>query len=149
SSGESGMSLQSTKPRRPRRRGTTVACALAVALCLPLPAPPAAAGGGGLPGQVWPAGTVLASFDRGGRINTFHGGCLYLAAGRGNGPHVGAFLYDIGDPTAPRLVHSLDAAASGHIWLKIGHLFGRSYSNPDVAHLGNGSNHLSDFADPF
>lgn len=110
---------------------------------------PALAAQGDLPDQAWPAGTFLSTFDRGGRINTFHRGYLYLAAEPGSGAHVGTFLYDISDPTSPVRVHSLDAAINGHIWTKIGDLFGRSYGNPDVAHLPNGSNHLSSFADPF
>jgi YVTN family beta-propeller protein len=81
----------------------------------------------GLPTQTWPAGTLLASWPQGGRIDTFHRGYLYIG-GDANGTHI----YDISNPQQPALRQSIAAGVNGHVWQKVGDLFYRQYYNPEL-----------------
>ncbi len=81
--------------------------------------------------QTWPAGTFLANFPEGDRINTYHRNYLMINGQAGTG------IWDISNPTAPKRVQFSDAANNGHRWWKLeGDLFYREYSVPEVEGTG-------------
>ncbi len=81
--------------------------------------------------QTWPAGTFLANFPEGDRINTYHRNYLMMNGQAGTG------VWDISNPTAPKRVQFSDAANNGHRWWKLeGDLFYREYSVPEVQGTG-------------
>ncbi|MCK8521077.1 PKD domain-containing protein [Aquimarina sp. D1M17] len=81
--------------------------------------------------QTWPAGTFLANFPEGDRINTYHRNYLMINGQAGTG------IWDISNPTAPKRVQFSDAANNGHRWWKLeGDLFYREYSVPEVQGTG-------------
>jgi YVTN family beta-propeller protein len=81
--------------------------------------------------QVWPTGTLLAHFRDGGRITTYHRGHLYL------GGLERTTVYNINNPTSPVRVNEWNVGENGHRWWKIGDLFWREYSQPEIQ--GSGS----------
>ncbi|TPN85116.1 PKD domain-containing protein [Aquimarina algicola] len=88
--------------------------------------------------QTWPAGTFLANFPEGDRVSTYHRNYLMIAGQEGTG------IWNISNPTAPTKVQSNDAANNGHRWWKMGDLFYREYSVPEVAGTGYKYLDLSD-----
>ncbi|MBQ4819024.1 PKD domain-containing protein [Aquimarina sp. MMG016] len=81
--------------------------------------------------QTWPAGTFLANFPEGDRINTYHRNYLMINGQAGTG------VWDVSNPTAPKRVQFSDAANNGHRWWKLeGDLFYREYSVPEVEGTG-------------
>ena len=81
--------------------------------------------------QTWPAGTFLANFPEGDRINTYHRNYLMINGQAGTG------IWDVSNPTAPKRVQFSDAANNGHRWWKLeGDLFYREYSVPHHPSLG-------------
>ncbi|MGY3792864.1 PKD domain-containing protein [Aquimarina sp. 433] len=92
--------------------------------------------------QTWPAGTFLANFPEGDRINTYHRNYLMINGQAGTG------VWDISNPTAPKRVQFSDAANNGHRWWKLdGDLFYREYSVPEVEGTGYKYLDLSDMLD--
>ena len=81
--------------------------------------------GPGLPTDTWAAGSHLGTMNRGGRINTFHRGYLYLGA------QSTTSVWDISDPGSPLQLEHLAVGVNGHTWLKIGDLFWRQYWIPE------------------
>jgi large repetitive protein len=99
----------------------------------------------GLPGQAWPAGTALASWEHGGRITTFHRGLLYL----GGTDNQDTWVYDISAPQTPQLACAGPTGLNGHAWQKVGDLFYRQYWNPEIANPPPaGVSQFIDLADP-
>ncbi|WP_025742139.1 PKD domain-containing protein [Aquimarina pacifica] len=88
--------------------------------------------------QTWPAGTFLANFPEGDRINTYHRNHLMISGQEGTG------IWDISNPTAPTKLQSNAAANNGHRWWKMGDLYYREYSVPEVAGTGYKYLDLSD-----
>ncbi len=80
--------------------------------------------------QTWPAGTFLANFPEGDRINTYHRNYLMINGQAGTG------VWDVSNPTAPKRIQFSDAANNGHRWWKLGDLFYREYSVPEVEGTG-------------
>ncbi len=76
--------------------------------------------------QTWPAGTFLANFPEGDRINTYHRNYLMIAGQEGTG------IWDISNPTNPERLRFNGAGNNGHRWWKIGDLYWREYSVPEV-----------------
>ncbi|SHJ27430.1 PKD domain-containing protein [Aquimarina spongiae] len=92
--------------------------------------------------QTWPAGTFLANFPEGDRINTYHRNYLMINGQAGTG------IWDVSNPTAPKRVQFSDAANNGHRWWKLeGDLFYREYSVPEVQGTGYKYLDLSDMLD--
>lgn len=89
--------------------------------------------------QTWPAGTFLANFPEGDRINTYHRNYLFMSGQAGTG------VWDVSNPTAPKRIQFSDAANNGHRWWKLeGDLFYREYSVPEVEGTGYKYLDLSD-----
>lgn len=80
--------------------------------------------------QTWPAGTFLANFPEGDRINTYHRNYLMIAGQEGTG------IWDISKPTTPKKIQFDGAGNNGHRWWKMGDLYYREYSVPEVAGTG-------------
>jgi len=81
--------------------------------------------------QTWPAGTFLANFPEGDRINTYHRNYLMINGQAGTG------VWDVSNPTAPKRVQFSEAANNGHRWWKLGgDLFYREYSVPELEGTG-------------
>ena len=87
--------------------------------------------------QTWPQGTLLADFLDGGRVTTYHRGYVYL------GGLSRTTVYDISDPTTPILVNEWDVGENGHRWWKVGDLFWREYSEPEIQGSGSKFANLS------
>ncbi|WP_162555741.1 PKD domain-containing protein [Reichenbachiella versicolor] len=77
--------------------------------------------------QTWPAGTFLSHFPEGDRINTYHRNYLMISGQAGTG------IWDISNPTDPTRLKFSEKANNGHRWYKIGDLFWREYSVPEVS----------------
>jgi len=81
--------------------------------------------------QTWPAGTFLANFPEGDRINTYHRNYLMINGQAGTG------VWDVSNPTTPKRVQFSDDANNGHRWWKLGgDLFYREYSVPELQGTG-------------
>ena len=80
--------------------------------------------------QNWPAGTFLSNFPHGDRVATYHRNYLMLSGQEGTG------IWDISNPTSPNRVNHHEAGNNGHRWWKMGDLFYREYSVPEVAGTG-------------
>ncbi len=92
--------------------------------------------------QTWPAGTFLANFPEGDRINTYHRNYLFMNGQAGTG------VWDVSNPTAPKRIQFSEAANNGHRWWKLeGDLFYREYSVPEVQGTGYKYLDLSDMLD--
>lgn len=91
--------------------------------------------------QTWPAGTFLSNFPEGDRINTYHRNYLMISGQEGTG------IWDISNPTDPNRLQFDAAANNGHRWWKMGDLYYREYSVPEVAGTGYKYLDLSDMLD--
>ncbi|WP_159025764.1 PKD domain-containing protein [Aquimarina sp. Aq78] len=80
--------------------------------------------------QTWPAGTFLSNFPQGDRINTYHRNYLMIAGQEGTG------IWDVSNPTDPKRLQFDGAGNNGHRWWKMGDLYYREYSVPEVAGSG-------------
>ncbi len=77
--------------------------------------------------QTWPAGTFLAHFNEGDRINTYHRNYFMIAG------QAGTSIWDLSNPTDPKRLQFNGAGNNGHRWWKMGDLYWREYSVPEVA----------------
>ncbi len=93
-------------------------------------APPEGTMGPTMTTETWPAGAFLSHFPEGDRINTYHRNYLMIAGQEGTG------IWDISNPTAPERVQFDEAANNGHRWWKMGDLYYREYSVPEVEGTG-------------
>ncbi|GAA3522182.1 hypothetical protein GCM10022393_40900 [Aquimarina addita] len=91
--------------------------------------------------QTWPAGTFLSNFPQGDRVCTYHRNYFMITGQEGTG------IYDISNPTDPIQLQFDEAANNGHRWWKMGDLFYREYSVPEVEGTGYKYLDLSDMLD--
>ncbi|WP_062617492.1 PKD domain-containing protein [Flammeovirga sp. SJP92] len=80
--------------------------------------------------QTWPAGTFLAHFPEGDRINTYHRNYLMIAGQAGTG------IWDVSSPATPKRIQFDERANNGHRWWKINDLYWREYSVPQTDGTG-------------
>lgn len=98
----------------------------------------------GLPTQTWPAGTQVSMWNHGGRITTFHRGYLYLGGVEGQA----TWTYDISNAQSPQLVRTYDVGVNGHVWNKVGDVFWRQYSVPEIGDSSRPFQNLSNMLAP-
>ena len=98
----------------------------------------------GLPTQTWPAGTQVSMWNHGGRITTFHRGYLYLGGVEGQA----TWTYDISNAAAPQLVRTHSVGVNGHVWNKVGDVFWRQYSIPEIGDVARPFQNLSNMLAP-